>query len=91
MGFIAFRSMVSTALIKLLYVVGVIGSILGCISAILFPKGYLSNWLTTISAMIIFNLIWRILCEFLILPFSVHDILSSIEKRMIILGETTKK
>ncbi|WP_420266024.1 DUF4282 domain-containing protein [Candidatus Magnetominusculus dajiuhuensis] len=91
MGFISFRDMVSTALIKLLYILGVIISILGCVSAVLFPKGYLSNWFTTISAMIIFNLIWRILCEFLIMPFSVHDILSSIEKRMIMLEETTKK
>ena len=75
-GFFSFHTMIGPILIKVIYVLGMIGcTILGIM---------IMRYKTLIGiAVIIFgNLIWRIICESWILLFSMHDILCSIEKKV---------
>ena len=78
-GFFGFRQMVSTALIKFFYILGVIVLTIGGI-VMLFQGG--ENALIGLGAIIFGNLVWRIICEGWILVFSIHDILGSIEQTL---------
>jgi hypothetical protein len=84
--FFNFRIFISTKIIKLIYNLGVI--ILTIIAILIAPE-FISRvekeltgltFILTFIIYIIFNLIWRVLCEFTILFFSMHEILASIEK-----------
>jgi hypothetical protein len=47
--------------------------------------GYYSsggNFWTGLLIIVVGNLIWRVVCESIILLFSIHEILASIEKRI---------
>lgn len=74
--FFGFRKMISTLIIKILYVIGTLILTIGGI-ALPFIKDDLI--LPGIGALILGNLFWRIICEGWILLFSIHDILGSIE------------
>jgi len=71
--------MISPVLIKIIYVIGII-LIIG--STALYVRQFTSGAervLYGFSAVLIGNLLWRLVCESLILLFSMHELLSSIE------------
>ncbi|MBC8216335.1 MAG: hypothetical protein H8E64_07485 [Candidatus Marinimicrobia bacterium] len=74
--FLGFRKMVSTLIIKIIYVLGALTLTVGGI-VMPFIDGDLI--LPGIGALLIGNLLWRVICEAWILLFSIHDILGSIE------------
>ena len=77
--FFGFRKMVSAAIIKFIYILGVIVLTIGGIG-MLFQGD--EKILIGLAAIILGNLLWRIICEVWILLFSIHDILESVEKTM---------
>jgi hypothetical protein len=85
-GFFSFRTMISTTLTKIIYVLGMIGitisGIFMVVQAIESRYGSDMQILLGIGLILIGNLLWRIVCEGWILLFSMHDILFSIEKEL---------
>jgi len=84
-GYFSFRKMISTLLIKVIYIVGLISITYGGIRLIVAGVDKHDGEvfvLGGIALLILGNIIWRILCEGWILIFSIHDILGSIEKEI---------
>jgi cellulose synthase/poly-beta-1,6-N-acetylglucosamine synthase-like glycosyltransferase len=79
-GFFSFRTMISTTLIRIIYVLGMIG--LTIIGIVIIVRATSLGILLGIAVIIFGNLLWRIVCEELILLFSIHNILSSIERKL---------
>lgn len=79
-GFFSFRKMVSTAIIKLLYILGMLALTIGGLGGILSGDDEGTIW--GLLALTIGNLLWRLICEGWILLFSIHDILGSIEGQL---------
>mgnify|MGYP005832614673 CR=1 FL=1 len=77
--FFGFRKMVSTAIVKLIYILGVIILTIGGIVFLFQGEGKIPIGLV---AIILGNLLWRIICEAWIVLFSIHDILGSVEKTL---------
>jgi len=75
--FFGFHKMISAIIIKVLYVIGAIVLTIGGIIAPFLDGDYV---LPGIAALILGNLIWRIICEGWILVFSMHETLNVIEK-----------
>ena len=71
--FFSFRQMVSMQIIKIIYILGLLFITIGGII------GLFDNFLMGLAAIVLGNLIWRLICESAILLFSIHDILGSIE------------
>ncbi len=82
--FFGFKTMVSTIIVKVVYILGVFNLFLGGIVAIFIPEEYgmPHNILIGIGIIVIGNLAWRLLCEGIILIFSIHESLQSIEKNL---------
>ena len=80
--FLEFKTMVSSILIKILYALGVIViTIYGIIS--LFGDSFLAG-----LGMIIFgNLFWRLICEGIIVIFSIHDEVVAINQKTKDIGD----
>jgi len=88
--FFNFRIFISTKVIKLIYVLGVIIlTIIAILIAFAPDYRFISHdedeqvpfkLLIALILIFLFNLIWRVSCEFTILFFSMHEILASIEK-----------
>ncbi len=92
-GFFSFRIMVSPIVIKILYILGIIiinGAIfLGAIGALATSTASSNSAATAVLSLvaallgvIFFNLLWRLLCEWLILFYSIHEVLVSMEKEL---------
>jgi predicted Zn finger-like uncharacterized protein len=83
-AFFSFREMVTPALVKISYVIVAIGITIAGIIEIMAgsQEGGISKVLMGFIFIALGNLLWRIICEFAILLFSVHEILSSIEKEL---------
>lgn len=80
--FIEFKTMVSSLLIKILYVLGVIViTIYGLIS--LFSGSFLIG----LGTIIFGNLFWRLFCESIIVVFSIHDELVSMNQKTTVPGD----
>lgn len=77
--FISFRKMVSTVLIKFIYILGMV--ILTISGIVVFFRGG-ENILLGLGIIIIGNLLWRVTCEGWVILFNIHDILGSIEKNL---------
>jgi len=75
--FLSFRKMVSMSLLKFLYIIVAVGITIG--GAITLLRG--GVWQGLI-AIVIGNLIWRVVCELWILLFSIHKTLVSIEENL---------
>ena len=75
--FFSFRKMVSTVIIKVIYLFGALGLTIGGIITPFIDDDLI---LAGIGALTLGNFLWRIICEAWILLFSIHDILGSIEK-----------
>ena len=76
-NFFAFRSMVSSLIIKILYVIGII-SRTGYAHYLIFTGEFLIGT----GALLHGNLAWRLVCEGAIAIFSIHDVLVSIERKV---------
>ncbi len=74
--FLEFKTMVSSLLIKILYALGVIVITIGGLIS-LFSDSFLMG----LGAIIFGNLFWRLLCEAIIVVFSIHDLLISIDRK----------
>lgn len=92
-SFLSFRRMISPSLIVLLYVLGAIGiTIAGFLTIIDAVEARRSVWggpgvmwtgiLSGIAIIVLGNLLWRVFCEGLIVLFSIHDLLDSIDRRL---------
>jgi len=86
--FFSFRKMISTEVIKDTYIVGMVILILGGIIIMFNPPGsneVIGNinpiW-AGIVVIVAGNVLWRVLCECLILFFSIHEVLISIEREL---------
>lgn len=83
--FFAFRKMWSTIIIKLVYLMGMIGititGIVMSVRAAFFSWHF--EWIDFLiglfGVLLLGNLVWRILCEGLILAFSIHESLIKTE------------
>ncbi|MCK5739621.1 DUF4282 domain-containing protein [bacterium] len=74
--FLSFHKMVSTSIIKLLYILGLLAlTIGGGVGIFSGDEGSIIGLL----ALTIGNLLWRLICEGWILLFSIHENLASIE------------
>jgi cytochrome c biogenesis protein CcdA len=78
--FLGFRVMVSTGIIMVIYILGLAVLTIG--GFVRFIQGGV-NSLIGLGIIIFGNLLWRVFCEGWILIFSVHDILGSIEKKLV--------
>lgn len=84
-GFFSFRTMITPVIIKILYVLGAIALIIVGIVMISdnLNSRYGSDeevWIG-FGLIILGNLIWRIICEGIILMFNIHERLTSIDKK----------
>jgi hypothetical protein len=84
--FFSFRTMISTALVKVLYVLDLIGitasGIVMIIRATQERQASGEQILVGVAVIVLGNLLWRLVCEGSIVLFSIHDILGSIEREM---------
>lgn len=93
-NYFSFRWMITPDIIKIVFVIGfilldlsLIGSLVSGIfylvmldlDTLYMALGIGGGLIVTILLMILLNLIWRMMCEYVILFFSIHEILSSIE------------
>lgn len=76
--FFTFRAMISPVLIKIMYVLGTLGLLVGGVTMIVAKSSDKDIFIG--AAMIIGVLPWRIICELWILFFSIHEVLVSVER-----------
>lgn len=96
--YFAFRELVTPQLIKVIYFIGA-GFITGAgLLSILSPDalddyaaGPIFTRLGGIAALVVGNLVWRIMCEGAILLFSLHELLVSIDTRAGLLVQQGKR
>jgi uncharacterized membrane-anchored protein len=89
-GYFSFRTMITPIIVKLLYVIGMIAITIEGFVTMFSRRGtfyfgyYVSggNFWRGLLIIVVGNLIWRVVCEVIILLFSIHEILASIEKRI---------
>lgn len=96
--YFAFRELVTPQLIKVIYFVGACFITAAGLLSILSPDaldeyaaGPIFTRLGGIAALVIGNLIWRLMCEGAILLFSLHDLLVSIDTRTALLVQQGKR
>lgn len=65
--FISFRKMVSTVIIKFVYIIGVLVLTIGGLA------GLTKHFGIGLATLVLGNLLWRISCEGLILLFNIHQ------------------
>lgn len=82
--YFAFKTMVSSKLIQVVYALGALILTIGGFK-LLFGGGEES--MLGLGLLIFGNLVWRILCELLIVTFAIHDGIISIEKEIRKTGE----
>jgi len=79
--FFAFRRMLSASIVRILYVLGMVAlTFIGVVLLLSVNEPLVSMGgflLITVG-----NLIWRLLCESMILAFSMHELLASIDRRL---------
>lgn len=78
-SFFKFRKMVAFGLLRVIYALGVIVFLFAS-----FPisRDVLGSYGYYIIVMPIIQILWRLLCEFLVLLFSIQDIVASIERKL---------
>lgn len=97
--YFGFRKLITPALIKWTYGLGALAITATCVIAIISPVTFIdygrdSNKVTFggILALILGNLVWRMICEGAILLFSLHEVAVSIEdKAKILAAEVERK
>ena len=83
-GFFSFQKMISATLIKIMYVIGLVLLTLSGIVLIIqgFSGDFLINLGEGLGVIIIGNLFWRMLCEGLIVIFSIHEAMVTIANKI---------
>ncbi len=76
-NFFTFRLMVSSLIIKILYVIGIIS-----ITSYAVYEIFSGSILIGLATFFVGNLAWRLVCEGAIAVFSIHDVLVSIERKV---------
>lgn len=96
--YFAFRELVTPQLIKVVYFVGAGFITAAGLLSILSPDaldeytaGPIFTRLGGIAALVVGNLVWRLMCEGAILLFSLHDLLVSIDTRTALLVQQGKR
>ncbi|MDR0469813.1 MAG: DUF4282 domain-containing protein [Peptococcaceae bacterium] len=94
--FFSFRKMVTPMLIKVIYILGEIGIIIGCISGIVAVRSYSRmlggrgvNFGAVLGGLLVIaisSLFWRVVCESLIVLFSLHSELAKFHSDYITRG-----
>jgi len=84
-GFLSFRTMVSGAIIKVLY--AVVAAAITIAGIMMIVSGLQEDRLLEgagagLALLVVGNLLWRLICEGLILLFSIHEVLVSIERKL---------
>jgi|GEM_PF-1878937 len=81
LGFFSFRTLITPDIIKILYVLGFIAlTIVGFVMMVNYYETY--ELFIGLGVILVGNILWRLLCEGIILMFNVHEILDSIEKKI---------
>lgn len=95
--YFAFRELVTPQLIKVVYIVGACFITAAGLLSILSPEtlneyeaGPILSRLGGISVILVGNLVWRMVCEGVILLFSLHELLVSIDTRARALEQQSK-
>jgi uncharacterized protein DUF4282 len=78
--FLGFRYLITPGFITVIYVVGVIFITLGAVAALAVPSGS-GGILSALFFLVIVNLWWRIILEFVMVLFRINDSLESIDRR----------
>ncbi|MBT9131461.1 MAG: hypothetical protein DDT42_01658 [candidate division WS2 bacterium] len=78
--FFGFRTMVSTSVIKFIYIMGMIALTISGI--VMLFQGDEERILIGVGTIIFGNLFWRVICEGGILLFSIHEILITVERNL---------
>ncbi len=78
--YFGFRDMVTPTLIKVVYFLGVFGSVIAMLVGVI--PAFTGGALGAFVEIVVWNVIWRVLCEGCILFFSIHETLVSIERRI---------
>lgn len=77
MGFLKFKDMVTLGIIRLIYPLGVL-----IISFASFGVAFIDNErVGGFFLIVIGNLVWRLLCEALVVQFRIHEALTSLDKK----------
>lgn len=96
-GFFNFRTLVSNTIIKSVYMIGAVLITFVGLLLIAYPilmpladptvnttaQSDISKVLAGATLLILGNLLWRLLCEGWIILFSLHEMISAIEKRLV--------
>lgn len=81
--YFSFRQMVSNSIIKILYFCGAIIicilSLVAVVRGVTATETNVRDVLGGAALLFVGNLLWRVVCEGLILMFSIHEVLVSIE------------
>jgi hypothetical protein len=80
MEFFSFHEMVSMSILKIVYALGMVA--LTVVGIAMFFTGSNTNLMIGLALIFIGNLVWRIICEGIILLFSIHELLSSINSKI---------
>jgi hypothetical protein len=87
-GYFSFQKMISPTLIKVVYVIGMFSIVIAAIyMASAVPKetedtAKLVKALGALLLAVVGNLLWRLVCEQVILLFSIHERLASIDRSL---------
>jgi hypothetical protein len=76
--FFSFKKMVSSTIVKFIYILGVIFITFSSFAAMFATRGFLYG----LFMLVLGNLLWRVFCEGIIILFSIHERLVSIEKNI---------
>ena len=80
-SFFSFRDMVSQALVKVIYFIGLLLITLGSV-VMFFQYNDSEQRVAAVATLLVGNLLWRLICEAAILLFSIHEVLVSIEGKL---------
>jgi lipoprotein signal peptidase len=87
-GYFSFQKMISPTLIKVVYVIGVVGIMVAAIYMVFAgtketeDTAKLVKVLSALLLATVGNLLWRLVCEQVILLFSIHERLASIDRSL---------
>ncbi len=86
-AFLGFRTLITTTIVKILYVVGclavTVGGMVWMAGAVLASDGRPAlHFIGGALTITVGNLLWRLVCEGWILFFSLHEMLASVEKTL---------
>ncbi|MFB6214306.1 MAG: DUF4282 domain-containing protein [Candidatus Bipolaricaulia bacterium] len=79
-GYFSFQKLITTGIIRFFYFIRFLGITIASIVAMSQGEGeYISAGILGIT---VGNIVWRIICENLIVIFDIHDIIASIEEKL---------